>query len=73
MRLSRRPWRRRWTIALVGRYSNTRTSLESLYRFRQMSEALEQATKMNNRLEREGRSHDDVLHYEVQFRNQRGR
>ncbi len=59
------PWRRRWTIALVGRYSHTRTSLESLYKFRRMSEALEQATKMNQRLEHDA----NVLSYEVQARS----
>lgn len=59
-----KPWRKRWTIALVSRFSGTRTSLDSLYRFRRMSEALEQATKMNNRLERDA----DVLSYEVQHR-----
>lgn len=59
------PWRKRWTIALVGRYSGHRTSLDSLYRFRRMSDALEQATKMNDRDERDS----DVLRYEVQARS----
>ena len=57
------PWRKRWTLALVGRYSGTRTSLESLYRFRKQSEALAKATEMNRRWPAE-----DIVQYEVHER-----
>ncbi len=39
--------RRRWTIAIVGRESGHKTSLESLYRFRSQQEALARAAELN--------------------------
>lgn len=43
------PWRRRWTLAIVGRHSGSRTSLDGIYRFRKMRDALEKATELNRK------------------------
>lgn len=40
------PWRRRWTIAIVGKLSGHRTSLDGIYRFRRFSDALEKAVEL---------------------------
>lgn len=40
------PGRRRWTIAIVGRFSGHRTSLDGIYRFRRFSDALEKAVEL---------------------------
>jgi hypothetical protein len=42
----RLPWRRRWTIAIVGKLSGHRTSLEGIYKFRRFSDALEKAVEL---------------------------
>ena len=42
----RAPWRRRWTIAIVGKLSGQRTSLDGIYRFRRFSDALEKAVEL---------------------------
>lgn len=41
------PWRARWTVAIVGRYSGHRTALDGIYRFRRMRDALEKAIELN--------------------------
>jgi hypothetical protein len=40
------PWRRRWTIAIVGKLSGHHTSLDGIYRFRRFSDALEKAVEL---------------------------
>ena len=42
-------WRRRWTIAVVGRESGRETSLESIYRFRTAPAAMARAADLNRR------------------------
>jgi hypothetical protein len=41
--------RKRWTIAIVGRYSGSRTSLDGIYSFRRMRDALKVATELNDK------------------------
>ena len=57
------PWRKRWTIAIVGRYSGSRTSLDGIYRFRRFSDALAKTIELDARV-----PVDDVVGYEVSER-----
>ena len=57
------PWRRPWTVAIVGRFSGDKTSLEGIYKFRRMSDALEKATELNRRT-----GNSEIVGYEVQER-----
>jgi len=38
---------RRWTLVIVGKESGSKTSLETLFRFRSQQEALARASRMN--------------------------
>ena len=56
------PGRRRWTIAIVGKLSGHRTSLDGIYRFRRFSDALEKAVEL------EAITNASVVAYEPQER-----
>jgi hypothetical protein len=53
------PWRRRWTIALVGKLSGHRTALDDIYKFRRFSDALEKAVELETKS-----PNSDVVAYE---------
>ena len=56
------PGRRRWTIAIVGKLSGQKTSLDGIYRFRRFSDALEKAVEL------EAITNASVVAYEPQER-----
>ena len=42
-------WRRRWTVAVIGKESGSKTSLDSIWRFRNQQQAIARAADLNRR------------------------
>lgn len=44
----RSPFRRRWTLAIRGRWSGSHTSFDGIYNFRRARDAMQKATEFNS-------------------------